>query len=141
MKFVKSKKQVKSTKKTNKRDGSGKVIFLGILLAFLLAASVFLGYFKLKSFFISEEVTVPKITGMQEEQAKKEIEDLGLKFEVVGRKKSSEFKAGEVMTQNEEENAKVKKGYTIEVTVSDGDNLVKVLDVVNRDLADAERNS
>ncbi|CAK7021274.1 Stk1 family PASTA domain-containing Ser/Thr kinase [Tissierella sp.] len=136
--IVKSKKQVKSTKKTNKRDGSGKVIFLGILLAFLLAASVFLGYFKLKSFFISEEVTVPKITGMQEEQAKKEIEDLGLKFEVVGRKKSSEFKAGEVMTQNEEENAKVKKGYTIEVTVSEGDNLVKVLDVVNRDLADAE---
>lgn len=136
--IVKSKKQVKSIKKTNKRDGSGKVIFLGILLAFLLAASVFLGYFKLKSFFISEEVTVPKITGMQEEQAKKEIEDLGLKFEVVGRKKSSEFKAGEVMTQNEEENAKVKKGYTIEVTVSEGDNLVKVLDVVNRDLADAE---
>lgn len=136
--IVKSKKQVKSTKKTNKKDGSGKVIFLGILLAFLLAASVFLGYFKLKSFFISEEVTVPKITGMQEEQAKKEIEDLGLKFEVVGRKKSSEFKAGEVMTQNEEENAKVKKGYTIEVTVSEGDNLVKVPNVENKDLADAE---
>ena len=136
--IVKSKAQVKNTKKTNKKDGSGKVIFLGILLAFLLAASVFLGYFKLKSFFISEEVTVPKITGMQEEQAKKEIEDLGLKFEVVGRKKSSEFKAGEVMTQNEEENAKVKKGYTIEVTVSEGDNLVKVPNVENKDLADAE---
>ncbi|MBU5314179.1 Stk1 family PASTA domain-containing Ser/Thr kinase [Tissierella carlieri] len=136
--IVKSKKQVKSTKKTSKKDGSGKIIFLGIFLAFLLATSIWLGAYKLKSFFISEEVTVPKITGMQEEQAKKEIEDLGLKFEVVGRKKSSEFKAGEVMTQNEEENAKVKKGYTIEVTVSEGDNLVKVLDVVNRDLADAE---
>lgn len=132
-------KNKKKTKKTSKKDGSGKIVFLGILLAFLLATSIFLGYFKLKNFFISEEVVVPNIIGMQEEQAKKEIEDLGLNFKVIARVKNDEFKAGEVITQSEDANSKAKKGFTIEVTVSEGDNLVKVPNVVNRDLADAEQ--
>ncbi len=136
--IVKNKKKLKNTKKTNKKDGSGRIIFLGIFLAFLLATSIWLGANKLKNFFVSEEVVVPKIIGMQEEQARKEIEDLGLKFEVTARVKNSEFKAGEVITQSEDENTKVKQGYTIEVTVSEGDNLVEVPSVVNKDIAYAQ---
>lgn len=136
--ILNNKKKVKNTKKTNKKDGSGKIIFLGIFLAFLLATSIWLGANKLKNFFVSEEVVVPKIIGMQEEQARKEIEDLGLKFEVIARVKNSEFKAGEVITQSEDENTKVKQGYTIEVTVSEGDNLVEVPSVVNKDIAYAQ---
>ncbi|OZV12859.1 serine/threonine protein kinase [Tissierella sp. P1] len=140
--IVKSKAQVKNTKKTkktSKKDGSGKIIFLGIFLAFLLATSIWLGAYQLKKFFASGDlITVPKIIGMQEEQARKEIEDLGLKFEVEGRAKSSEFKVGEVISQSEAEDNKVKKGYPIRVTISEGDNLVKVPNVVSKDLEYAQ---
>lgn len=136
--IVNNKKKEKKHKKSNKKDGTAKVIFLGIFLAFLLATSVFLGYFKLKNFFVSEEVIVPKIIGMQEELAKKEIEDLGLDFKVIARVKNDEYKAGEIISQSEDENTKLKKGYTIEVTVSEGDNLVDVPSLVNKDLETAQ---
>lgn len=64
-----------------------KVVLLGILLAFLLATSVYLGYFKLKNFFISEEVVVPNLVGMEEKEAKEKIEELGLQLVVKARVK------------------------------------------------------
>ncbi|WP_353093933.1 Stk1 family PASTA domain-containing Ser/Thr kinase [Tissierella praeacuta] len=132
---VKSKRKVKNKKSMKKKDGSGKIIFLGIFLAFLLATSLALGYFKLKSYFAAgDEITVPKIVGEQEEVAEKMIRDLGLNFEVESRVKSNEFGAGKVITQNEPEGSKVKKDFTIIVTVSEGANLVKVPSFVNNDL-------
>ncbi len=137
--IMKTNNKAKKTKKTNKKDGSGKIIFLGIFLAFLLATSIWLGAYKLKSFFLSGElIVVPKVIGMQEEQARKEIEDLGLKFEVLARVKNSEFEVGEVITQSEDPDSKVKKGYPIQVTISEGDDLVKVPSVVNEDLTYAQ---
>lgn len=136
---MKKDKVTKKTKQSKKKDSGGKMVFLGILLAFLLATSVFLGYFKLKNFFVAGDlITVPDLRGKQEEVAKKEIEDLGLQFKVIARTKSDEFKAGEVISQSEDPDSKVKKDYPIEVTISEGDNLVKVPDVKNRSLGDAE---
>ncbi len=126
-------------KQKNKKDSSGKVVLLGILLAFLLATSVFLGYFKLKDLFVSgEPVIVPNLVGRQEDEARKEIEDLGLEFKVIARVKNSEFGAGQVVSQSEDPDSKVKPGYPIEVTISEGDNLVKVPKLENRDLVDAQ---
>lgn len=136
MKKTKGKKEVKQPKK---KDSGGKMIFLGILLAFLLATSIFLGYFKFKSLFVAGDlITVPSLIGKEEDLAKKEVEDLGLQFKVIARVKNDEFKAGEVISQNEDEGSKVKQGYPIEVTISEGDNLIEVPDVANRPLADAE---
>ncbi|WMM26750.1 Stk1 family PASTA domain-containing Ser/Thr kinase [Tissierella sp. MB52-C2] len=136
---MKKDKVTKKTKQSKKKDNGGKMVFLGILLAFLLATSVFLGYFKLKNFFVAGDlITVPDLRGKQEEVAKKEIEDLGLEFKVIARVKNDEFKAGEVISQSEDPDSKVKKDYPIEVTISEGDNLVKVPDVKNKSLGDAE---
>jgi serine/threonine-protein kinase len=136
---MKKDKVTKKTKQSKKKDSGGKMVFLGILLAFLLATSVFLGYFKLKNFFVAGDlITVPDLRGKQEEVAKKQIEDLGLEFKVIARVKNDEFKAGEVISQNEDPDSKVKKDYPIEVTISEGDNLVKVPDVKNKSLGDAE---
>ncbi|MBU5426483.1 Stk1 family PASTA domain-containing Ser/Thr kinase [Tissierella pigra] len=136
---MKKTKDIKQVKKPKKKDSGGKMVFLGILLAFLLATSIFFGYFRLKNFFVAGDlITVPDLRGKQEEVAKKEVEDLGLQFKVVARVKNSEFKAGEVISQNEDPDSKVKKDYPIEVTISEGDNLVKVPNVVNKPLAEAE---
>ena len=132
------KKRKKKGKKENKEDGGLKVVFLAILLAFIVVSSMALGFFKLKDFFITPEVPVPDLIGMQEEVAKKEIEDLGLNFKVGKRVHDSEFKEGEIVFQKTEPGEKVKKGYTIEVTVSKGSNLVKVPNLINKNISEID---
>lgn len=128
----------KNTKKKKNKDKAYIGYILGVLLAFLLATGIYLGYFRIKNFLTSEEVVVPNVIGMQEDKAKELIESKGLKFVIKARVKNSEFKVGEVIFQEIEGETKVKKGFPIEVTISEGDNLVPVPNVVNRDLADAE---
>lgn len=126
-------------KKDKKSEGSGFIVLLGILLAFLLVTSLFLGYSKLKDFMASDEIIVPSLIGMQEDEAKKKIEDLNLVFNVTDRVKNSEFEVGEVMNQSVDENSKVKSGYPINVTISEGEDLVNVPSLVNKSLSEAEQ--
>lgn len=133
----KSKKEI-DKKAKSKKEGGGVVVFLGILLAFLLATSMFYGYARLKNFLAVEEILVPDLKGKQEEVAKKEIEDLGLVFNVTDKVKSSEYAAGEVIYQSVEPNSKVKSGYPINVTISTGVDLTSVPLVINKPLAEAE---
>jgi len=135
---MKSKKDNRNIKKPKKKDGTLKVVLLGILLAFLLATSVYLGYFKLKNFFISEEVVVPNLVGMEEKEAKEKIEELGLQLVVKARVKNKDFDTGEIISQEVEADTTVKKGYPIEVTISEGDNQVKIPNLVNKDINDAQ---
>ena len=125
-------------KKDKKSEGGGFIIFLGILLAFILVTGIFLGYSKLRNLLASEEIIVPNIVGLQEDEAKAKIEALDLVFNVTDRIKSSEFSAGEVMYQSVEENSKVKNGYPINVTISQGEDFISVPSVVNKTLSEAE---
>ncbi|MFA5577136.1 MAG: Stk1 family PASTA domain-containing Ser/Thr kinase [Tissierellaceae bacterium] len=127
-------KDKKNKKGRKKKDNTLKIVLLGILLAFLLAGSFFYGYFKLKDFLITEDILVPSIIGEQEEVAREIIEDLGLRFEVRNRVKDSNFAPGEVIFQSVDSGTAVKKDFPIEVTICEGENLVDVPDVVNRDL-------
>ena len=129
-------KNKRGTKK-KKKDGTIKVVFLGILLAFLLAFSIFFGYYKLKDYFVTEEVVVPNIIGLEESEARKTIEDLGLKFVVKGTGKNDKYNPGEVIYQSVDANTTVKKEFPIEVIVNEGEGLVKVPSGVNKDVKDA----
>lgn len=134
----KRKKAGKKNEGKSKKEGGGLVVFLGILLAFLLATSLFYGYARLKDFLTVEEVTMIDIMGMQEELAKKEVEALGLDFNVTDRVRSKEFAAGQVMYQSVEANAKVRDGFPVNVTISTGVELTSVPLVINKTLAEAE---
>lgn len=123
--------------KKKKKDGSGKVVFLGIFLAFLLAFSIFFGYYKIREFFKTEEVIVPNIIGLNEEEARKKIEDLGLKFIVKGVGRNDNYGPGVVIYQSVDPNTTVKKEFPIEVLINEGEALVKVPSGVNRDVNDA----
>lgn len=132
------KKKTNKKKNKNKKSG-GKEVFLGIILAFLLVSSIYIGYFKLKDFFSSEEITVPNVVGMQEVEAEEKIKSLGLEFKVVNRIKNNEYEEGQIISQEQDAYSKVKQGYPIGVVVSLGEDLVRVPTVVNRSFADAEQ--
>ncbi len=135
MKKSNKKNNIKKEKKSN---GGGMMIFLGILLAFLLVSSITLGLAKLQGFLKTDEINVPNIIGKDQAVAKDEIEKLGLKFEVIGKVKDPKYEKDQIVTQSEPENSRVKKGYPIKVTISEGTDLERVPNIVNTDLEKAE---
>ncbi len=129
-----------NTKNRNKKgDGGIKMILLAILLAFLVVTIVFAGWIKLQDFFNVAEVVVPDIRGELESDAREEIEDLGLVFNVKGTTTSTEHEPGRVVSQSVKEGSKVKEGFTIDVVISEGKDLVRVPGLVNETYEEAER--
>ncbi|HZK01158.1 MAG TPA: Stk1 family PASTA domain-containing Ser/Thr kinase [Tissierellaceae bacterium] len=129
----------RSRNNNKKGDGGIKMILLAILLAFLVVTIVFAGWLKLQDFFDVEEVLVPRIIGMYESEAREEIEGLGLVFNVKGTASSSEFEAGQVISQSVKEDSKVNEGFTIDVVLSEGKDLVRVPGLVNKTYEEAEQ--
>ena len=109
-----------------------------MLLAFIVTGSIALGFYKLKDLFITSEISVPGLIGMNQELAEKEVKKLGLEFKVGKEVYDSEFDEGDVVFQKPEQGQKVKKGYTIEVTISKGGNYVKVPSLINKDISEFE---
>lgn len=131
-------KKSKKKKKNSQGDGGLKVVFLAILLAFIVVSSLALGFFKLKDYFISSEVVVPNLVGMYKDEAKEEVEKLGLEFSVVNEVYNNEFEKDQIVNQRTKAGTKVKEGFTIEVTISKGGNLVKVPNLINRNINEVD---
>ncbi len=136
---IKDDNMKKNKKKKNKNSSGNKEIFLGIILAFLLVAIVYLGFFKFKDFFASEEVLVPYLKGLQEEEAREKAIERGLELHVIDRVSNEEFNAGEVISQSVDPDFKVIKGFRIDVVISEGKNLIPVPSFKNLSFSDAER--
>lgn len=132
------KKQKAKKKAKNKGNGGLKLVLLAILLAFIVTGSIALGFFKLKDFFIVAEAIVPDLVGMHVDDAEVELEKDGLKLKIDKEIFSSEFDEGEIVSQNVKAGEKVKKGFTIGVTVSKGSELVKVPNLINRNITEID---
>ena len=124
--------------KKPKKQGGAKVIFLAILLAFVTTGVFGFGFLKLKDTFSTKEIEVPALVGLDEKEAELLLKDKGLNMKITDRLSSSEFKEGQVMSQDIKEGEKVKEGYTIDVEVSKGKDFVKVPNLINRDVKDLE---
>ena len=124
-------------KKTNNGNGT-KMILLAIFLAFVVVSFAVFGYYKIKNYFISEEVDVPDLVGMQLEEAEKSLEPLGLKLKIAKEIPNSEFEKGKIVDQKTKAGEKVKTGYTIEVTVSSGGKYVKVPSLIGKSIAEID---
>lgn len=131
-------KRNKKKKEKKNGDSSTKMMLLAIFLAFVVVASGVYGYYRLKNYFVSDEVEVPDLVGMQVEKAEQTLEDFGLKLKVGKEISSSEFKKGEIINQKTKAGEKVKSGYTIEVTVSTGGKLVKVPSLIGKNIAEID---
>ncbi len=73
----------------------------------------------------TEIVKVPKVTGMEKDEAIKALEDLGLKVEIV-EQTSKKVEEGIVIEQDIKANEEINAGETIKITVSTGTGIVEV---------------
>ena len=102
-------------------------IVVAVIIVFILifvigkAAGLFKFTPKLKNETTEEEqVKVPNVVGKTEEEAKKELNGMGLGFRVAERKESNKYEEGTVSEQKTEAGKKVDKNTTIVVVVSSG---------------------
>lgn len=105
-----------------------KTIFFAILS--LIVIFLF-GYVLTRTFMIiytrhRNEVTVPNLINKNYEKAQHDLYKLGLYIDEIGARNSSDILEGSIIAQDPPANSMVKKGYTIDVIVSKGPELVKI---------------
>lgn len=97
--------------------------------AYVIGALLILGLFGLLAYFLANnlfnndveevaQVTVPRVVGLQQDEAEAELEDLG--FEVKVKTKESKKEEGTVLNQDPKPNAEVDEGSTVTIVVSEG---------------------
>ncbi len=105
-----------------------------LVLIIILGIALFFGAFKLGTFALTKlfgenkVVTVPMLVGDEQEEAKRKLEELGLKMEVRS-SIESDLPEGYVVKQYYNEGYELKEGATVEVTLSKGGKVVLVPDV------------
>ena len=119
-----------------------KTYVLPILLAFIVMTSGVLIYnFISKNRLDSEVIKTPTLLTMTEENARETIEELNfdLELEVIGEEFIEGFEIGQIGKQNPKENTDIKRGTTIQVVISTGEELVPVPHVVGASRDSARR--
>ena len=122
-------------RKNNKKNKKGKGLFIGIGAAIII---ILLG---VGAFFMfggsgSKNVEVPNLIGMTMDEAEKAASAVDLKVVKVKEVKN-EAKTGTIVESNPTAGSSVKKGSTIEVTVSGGEKIF-MADLVEDSLEDAK---
>ena len=103
-------------------------LFIAVLVVLLALLGGLLFWFT-RSLDEGELVTVPPVVGLQFEDAKTALEDVGLEVEV-RREPSDSMAVGLVIAQDPTKDEEVKKGSTVKLVVSSGREVVKVPNVV-----------
>jgi serine/threonine-protein kinase len=86
----------------------------------------------------SDEYTVPKVIGMNKDEAIKVLKDLNLSPIVTTSRYDEKFGKDEVIFQKPAPDAKVKEGRRIYLTISGGEQMVAVPNLINKTLRDAQ---
>ncbi|NMA87445.1 MAG: Stk1 family PASTA domain-containing Ser/Thr kinase [Tissierellia bacterium] len=129
---------MKKGPKESKKDGGFKLMIAAILLAFVVVAAGAYGFYRLKDYFVTKEVEVPNLVGMNVEMAEEELDSRELKLRIGKEIPSSEFKKGDIIDQKTKAGDKVKPGYTIEVIVSSGGNYTKVPSLIGKSITEID---
>jgi len=123
-------------KKKNKNGLKKVLISIGIIVVILVLGSM--GFFLADGIGSNKEVEVPNIVGKLTDDVKTQIENLGLKLEVKSTKKSDE-QENTILETDPKAGTKVKKGSTISVIVSAGEEQVPMPDFRNYERTDIEK--
>ena len=116
------------SKKSNSNNKTMIIIGAIVMIIALLSGIVFGSGLLSGSGTTSNKVTVPDIVGMTFDNAKKELEKLGLNIKVVETIESDK-EENTILEMNPSGNTEAKKGDTIEVKVSGGVAKIKVPDL------------
>lgn len=120
-----------------KKSGKPVLMWAGIALLVILILGGMAWYFT-KQLEVPD-VKVPQLIGLQEEEAKTKLTELGLVVGEVTEKYNEEFDPGVVYEQSKAEGDEVKKGAPIDYTVSTEKPLSKMIDVSNATLEVAKQ--
>lgn len=118
-----------SKKKKNKTKLG---IILALVAVLILAGAAITTYFLTTNNKKAEDLKMPKVIGLKQDDAEKTLKDMGLEMLVAGEEKSTE-PAGTVVKANKNEGDTVKKGETIRVYVSGKETKKKLQDVTGLD--------
>jgi serine/threonine-protein kinase len=119
------------------RRGSVWPWILVLILILALAGGAYAIFSAWGNGVSSNAAVVPNVVGLSEAQAKKKIEDAGLKYKKEGTQPSADVAEGNVVRQDPSEGEKRDKGSTVSVWISSGKGKVKVPDVVGMSQVDA----
>ncbi|HSN58675.1 MAG TPA: Stk1 family PASTA domain-containing Ser/Thr kinase [Clostridiaceae bacterium] len=125
----------RSEKSKSGKDKNKKKIMVAAILVLLAVIGAVSGYFAFTRNMA--EVAVPAIIGLQQDEAKKLVEDNSLKFVVVGTEKSDEPE-GVILKCYPEVGTKVKKNSDVRVSISNGDKVSSIPNVKNMELGAAK---
>lgn len=116
-------KKAKGKKKLTKGKVFGAI--LGIVAAFFLSQFL-LDYFTTSG----EPVTVPSVVGEDYEVAEQTLKELGLDMEITEQVYDSDYEVGQITSQSPNSGDRVKKGFTIKVSVCKGAGQTNIPNVV-----------
>lgn len=115
-------------------------IVLGVLAAFVLTTGLYLGFTKLKQIqkdSIVQEIALSNLIGMTEAQARKAVQDMGLKFEVKSETTDSSKPYG-VLSQDPQSGMTVKQNSTVYVVLNVDSKATKLDSYVGMKLEEIE---
>lgn len=115
-------------------------IVLGVLAAFVLTTGLYLGFTKLKQIqkdSIVQEIALPNLIGKTEAEARKAVQDMGLKFEVKSETTDSSKPYG-VLSQDPQSGMTVKQNSTVYVVLNVDSNATKLDSYVGMKLEEIE---
>ena len=117
---------------------TGPLILLGVLLVALVAAAAIFGPRLLDG--SNDQVAVPSVVGMTQEQAERTITDAELVVGEITPEASETIEKGRVISQDPPSTASIAPGGTVSFTVSTGKPDVEIPDVLgdNKDAARAQ---
>jgi len=126
-------RKIKAEEKTKKSKSNKKITVLAILSGLLLAVLVFAGYMFLNSIFNVKVVKVPNIIGYSEEDARKELEALGLVMDVAEERVfNKDVPEGHVVIQDPKPETQNKVTNPVKVIISKGPKKVEVPNLVGK---------
>lgn len=111
-------------------------VILALLCAIPLSALIYGGISRLTA---GKPIEVPDLRGMTEEEATETLAELGLSLEVDLLVESDEYEEGQIVSQSPKQESEVKKGKTIKVNISKGEEgNNRIPDLSGLTLADAQ---
>jgi len=107
---------------------------LAVILALIASIGATAGGFYIKDLVKPKQTSMINIENMSVEDARKALEDMGLKLVVEKEIYSSDVSKDHIISQNPAEGTQVKKNYEVTVVVSKGGKLVSVPDFTGENI-------
>lgn len=126
---------IEEDRKEKRKNKKNRMIVWGaIMAAFIVAIGVTGAIFYFKDTLIVKDKIIPNLVGMQVEEAKSNLENLGLKGDVTTEVNSDEYEKGYIIEQDPKKGEIRKEGALIKLTVSKGPQLVDVPTLKNKNI-------